>query len=119
MSKRRDRKLAVLAAVFVSMLVVEGIPARSQPANTSGKPVSGTVLDGRVNRPVPGLVVQLQNQQVGPSLAVTTSPSGVYYFPSVPSNISTPYVIQVTWGTVVVYKNYLQHLGQQDPIILH
>lgn len=119
MSRRWHRRFAVLAAVLVSTFVVGGVPARSQSPSTPGKPVSGTVLDGRVNRPIPGLVVQLQNQQVGPSLAVTTSPAGVYYFPWVPSNTSTPYVIQVTWGNVVVYKNYLRHLGQQEPIILH
>ncbi len=112
MSWRRSVLPLVLA---VALIVGLGSAAEGQPR--PGAAVSGVVIN-RAGAPVGGLTVQLFHPELGPSLPVQTTPSGGYYFPSVPSNVRTPYVIEIRWGQQVIYRDYLRHLGQQEPIRL-
>ena len=79
--------------------------------------VSGVVING-AGQPVPECRVQLQNQQVGASYPVLTNAQGFYFFPQVPVQVQSPYILQIYWGPQLVYQGYLTHLGQQQPIQL-
>jgi|SRR5215467_13672235 len=80
--------------------------------------VTGVVVSD-AGRPLGGLTVQLNNQQIGPSSPVMTNASGTYFFANVPTNVGTPYVIEIRWGQQTIYRDYLRHLGRQEVIRLH
>ena len=105
------------SAVALSIALMAGLWSAGEGQGRPGQPVSGVVIN-RAGAPVGGLEVQLIHTQIGPSFPTTTNPSGRYYFPSVPTNVSTPYIIEVRWGRDVIYRDYLRHLGQQEPIRL-
>jgi len=116
----RRRDLAGFAArVLMTTAAVLALCASGALAQAIGpfQPVSGVVINS-AGQPVPGCRVQLQNQQVGPSPVVLTNGQGFYFFPQVPVQVQSAYIVQVYWGPQLVYQAYLTRLGQQPPIQL-
>lgn len=109
------RRSGLWLALGVALILGLGSAARGQAR--PGAPVNGVVIN-RAGAPVGGLTVQLLHPELGPSFPIQTTPSGTYYFPSVPSNVRTPYVVEIRWGQQVIYRDYLRHLGPQEPIRL-
>ncbi len=78
----------------------------------------GTVINQN-HHPIPGLTVSLVHPTVGRSFPSITDPSGRFLFSNVP-RISTPYYIEIYWGSRLIYRNTVVISGyvQLPPIIL-
>lgn len=79
--------------------------------------ISGVVVTSR-GVPIPGCLVRLQNPDVGLSYPVSTGPAGDYYFPEVPTQVRTLYVIQVFWNGSIIYNGIVYQPGLQPPITI-
>ena len=102
----------------LSLFAAASSPEQAQAAGATTQPVAGAILGGS-GAPIPGLVVELQNQQGGSGMRTVTNAGGVYFFATVPSNVRTPYILRVYQGPQrVVFQTYLTRLGQQAPIRL-
>lgn len=108
----RRRMLLSLAAVLCFGAALGPPDAAAQPPYIAGRVVNS------VGVAIPGLTVQLQNQEVGPSAPTVTGPAGEYVFTDVPTQVRVPYFIEVWWGQRLVYRDIVPQLGQQSDIVL-
>ena len=107
---KRLLSIALLVALLQCLAFSQGMPGQYMQIN-------GVVVTSR-GVPVPGCIVQLQNPEVGPSYQVSTGAAGDYYFPEVPTQVQTLYMIQVFWNGNMIYNGLIERPGTQAPIMI-
>lgn len=107
---KRALSIAFLLVLLPCLAFSQGMPGPYMQ-------ISGVVITSR-GMPIPGCIVQLQNQEVGASYPVSTGAAGDYYFPQVPTQVRTLYIIQVFWNGNVIYNGLVYQPGLQPPITI-
>ena len=64
------------------------------------------------------LQIRISNSEAKIPFSVSTDTNGIYYIPEVSPNVKRPYVIEVLWGSHLVYRDFIVRLGQQQDIKL-
>lgn len=105
--------VAVLAAATLLFQVLSATIAQAQVTSVTG------IILNNAGMPVPGVRVVLINPPVNFTASSVTNMEGIYLLTMVPFYVQAPYVLQVYWGSQLVYQIYLTRLGEQEPIRLH
>lgn len=108
------------AALLLALCLAAATPhprAAAQQAQPGYMSIAGQVVTSR-GVPIPGVTVQLVSPDVGASYPVTTGPNGEYFFPHVPTNVRSLYVIRVLWGSNQIYQGVVERPGTQRTIVI-
>ena len=106
-----------ISVVLVGFVVLVSLDVSSLEAQRRIADVWGIVLD-RDREPIEGLEVYLVHPEVGRSRARVTDDDGGYRFLGIPIPSSGPFILEVYAGRRLMFRNTVQRLGEQRPIML-
>jgi hypothetical protein len=112
--------IAIASSVCLSGELTDYSPIKKDfpyQDNSSVNFVRGAVLN-QEGGAASDLRIRITNSESKIPFSVSTDTNGIYYIPAVSSNVKRPYVIEVHWGSHLVYRDFIVRLGQQPDIEL-
>lgn len=103
--KKIPSSLAIITFLLCTLLSIE-----ANALNGQSTVVQGVFCSAQSGSPIPGLTVSLVHPELGRSAPAFTNENGYFQMINIPLT-STPYYIEVYWGSRLIYRSQIQVQG--------